>query len=219
MFHLFRDKYKASSLSKKDAGPFSPEFFEAFLTNKCMKCGGAISDIELFGNGLVVEPKRVVLNCRKCRVGLVNHNVANWLGKCDANGIIYQIHQHKCHKTNQSLSWFQVLVCLRMIDPRSIMTKGSNAEEFLWEGHPRRKLFYADGRAYWPGKLMSVYQCQDCLAHWREFDAGTYDMPTFKEWSDTSCYICNVKHDDQYHMRITAEAERELLISGQSVPT
>ena len=206
-----RHKLSARSLEKKAAGPFSPELFSALRNNSCMNCGGVVHDSEMFGNALVVEPRQVVLSCRLCRGGepWPSDKLTHPGDKYDIDGVIYEIHQHRDPgsldtETGTLLDWYEVLVCLRL--GRAV---------FQSIGYPPTKDAFRGASSFRLDDFDELPStgCGDCFAVW---STAPYPEQTgwqlSDSWNETECMKCGLKHELQWHRRISLSEERKLLL-------
>ena len=189
-----RHKLSARSLERKAAGPFSPELFSALRNNSCMNCGEVVHDSEMFGNALVVEPRQVVLSCRLCRGGepWPSDKLTHPGDKYDIDGVIYEIHQHRDPgsldtEKDALLDWYVVLLCLRL-----------GYAYFQWTGYPPAKEAFS-------GASRSHLDTFDDLRSRGCGDCGGL-------MAEPECMKCGLKHELQWHMRISLSEERKLLL-------
>ena len=208
MLRPLRYWLRAPSLAKRAAGPFSPEFFSALKSNACMYCGGLVPDMSIFfGNALVVEPRLVVLKCRKCRGGGGPKQQVDFrFGTCDVDGVIYEVHHHK-HDDGFPIDWFEILLCLRKAFAY-VQSKGFHEP-------PTREAFIGSGTRPTYGDLPSIGNCGECGAFWTNtpFPQDT-GWKMDESWNETECYHCGLKHELQWHMRISYSEEKKILTGG-----
>ena len=210
-----------SNRMKTAVGPFSPEFFKALKEGSCMNCGTGIDGLTFFGNALVVESKKVVTRCLKCREGeveTVNRSLFEkrkqhtTLDNLDRDGVIFHIHQHTFSDSGELMEWIDVLLKLRlgyahfqkMFDTADAFRTG------YWESvYGEYGYDYESDRIY--GDLLAIGNCGECGAYWQNgVDKNLGKI--VKGWDSEVCWACGLPHQMQWHMRISASEEKRILL-------
>ena len=196
-----------SSRMQIAAGPFAPEFFKALKESSCMNCGTRINELALFGNALVVEPKKVVTKCLNCREGHVEtldrsviKEQEQFKPDLDIDGVIFHVHQHRYSDSGELMEWLYVLLKLRQ-NYAYFQSSSNTAEGFrtVWE---KSEYIY--------GHLLGIGSCGECGAVWRDYSEGT--GKEIKGWNSEVCWSCGLPHEMQWHMRISGEEEMKILL-------
>jgi hypothetical protein len=190
------------------AGPFSSEFFKAFKQAVCMQCGREINARSLFGNSLVVEPRRVVIKCLLCREDRTpekDDGIPPLHKRVDLDWVIYCIHEHTDEHTGELMSWFYVLNGLRFGGDSAFSKVGIRCG--IPYGPMKASLAY--------GNLASAETCGECGVPWNRdwYTDSNYDRVWIDRDSD-KCPGCGLPHKRQFHMRIGRDEEEFCLTKG-----
>jgi hypothetical protein len=189
------------------AGPFSSEFFKAFKQAVCMQCGREINARSLFGNSLVVKPRRVVINCLSCREDRTpekDHESWSFHKQVDLDYAIYCIHEHTDKHTGEFMSWFYVLNGLRYGSFHGFQRSGRTGIPY---GPMMTNLAY--------GNLAPAQECAECGVPWNRdwYSDDNYERVWIDRDSD-KCPGCGLPHKRQFHMRIGRDEEEFCLTKG-----
>lgn len=196
--------FRALVLTRKGIGPFSSRTLAAMRSNTCMRCGLSINDLSLFGNSLVVEPGQVVLICRRCRASSNSpSHVHQSFGRAKISSAICQIKKRTDMHSEAVLDWFEVLVCLRM--GYAYFQRGYHRPREAFIKRPYKDIF---------GNLFAIGNCGECGAFWTNDYHKNKPLDSYSQnraWSWESCWHCGLRHELQWHMRMSADEERQQL--------
>lgn len=206
---------EARRAAKTGFGPFTPEVVRALYNRECMRCGSEISEYAFSRNGLVVEPRTVVVLCGPCR-GVPGYPIAGvsaaYQGILDVDRIIVGLYNHTCSISGARLDWLEALACVRMnwVVFQSGLTDCSSGVFVKPQFLTTKRIPYGD--------LAAIDGCPECSHFWNKKYAG----PKFgrsleeldpSEYGDSMCGKCGTPHNMHWHTRTTEAEERALLFS------